>query len=252
MRIILAITTIVLFFTACQNAPKPVKEEKSNDYSEAMKQMKAAKGGEAIVVETMDAGGYTYIKMKENGNEFWGAVTQRPVETGKTYYYADGMLMKNFTSKQLDRTFDQILFIQSFSEQPIEGKTAGGMDNPHENTSSDKMQDINIEPAEGGIALAELFRNSEKYEGKEVTVRGKIAKINRNIMQKNWVHVQDGTEYEGQFDLTITTKEGEELKTGDIATFKGVIVLDKDFGSGYKYDILMEDANLTDFEGRKM
>lgn len=252
MRIILAITSIVLFFTACQNTPKPVKEEKSSDYTEAMKQMKAARGGEAVVLETMDAGGYTYLRMEENGNEFWGAVTQRSVQTGKKYYYADGMLMKDFTSKQLDRTFDQILFIQTFSDQPVESKAATGMDNPHKNTKSDQIQGIDIEAAEGGITLAQLFGNSEKYEGKEVIVRGKVAKINRNIMQKNWIHIQDGTEHEGQYDLTITTTAGEELKPGDIASFKGTIVLDKDFGSGYKYSILMENAGLINFEGRKM
>jgi hypothetical protein len=60
-------------------------------------------------------------------------------------------------------------------------------------------------------------------------------------MEKNWFHIQDGTSNEGEFDLTITSLE-EEIKLDEVITFEGTIVLNKDFGYGYKYDILLEDA----------
>lgn len=252
MRFLLAIIAITIIFTSCQNTPKPVKEEKADDYTEALKQMKSMKGGEAIALESMDAAGYTYIKMREHGNDFWAAVTARPIETGKKYYYADAMLMKDFESKELEKTFDEIYFIQNFSAQPIKGKSEMDMADVHGHTGSKPMEGVSVKPAEGGITLAELFGNKKKYEGKEVTVRGKVAKINRNIMQKNWIHIQDGTDFEGKYDLTVTSKAGENLQPGDIATFKGSIILNKDFGSGYKYEILMQDAQLVKHEGRKM
>jgi hypothetical protein len=65
-------------------------------------------------------------------------------------------------------------------------------------------------------------------------------------MGKNWVHIQDGTEYNGQYDLTITTQE--KVNVGDVVVFEGIISLNKDFGFGYAYDILMENAKVLENE----
>ena len=59
-------------------------------------------------------------------------------------------------------------------------------------------------------------------------------------MNRNWLHIQDGSE-EG-LDLTVTTEENIAL--GAIVSLEGVITLDKDFGAGYRYDIIMEKAML--------
>jgi len=89
--------------------------------------------------------------------------------------------------------------------------------------------------------LADLFANRAAHADKTVTVKGKVTKVNRAIMGKNWVHLQDGTSDDGNFSLTITTEE--DAKVDDIVAFTGTITLDKDFGAGYKYDIIMQDAN---------
>ncbi len=68
-------------------------------------------------------------------------------------------------------------------------------------------------------------------------------KINKQVMGKNWIHIQDGTDSNGEFDLTITSQDLPEM--GDEVTFKGKISVNKDFGSGYRYDIVMEDAVLV-------
>ena len=62
-------------------------------------------------------------------------------------------------------------------------------------------------------------------------------------MNKNWIHIQDGTDNSGKFDLTVTTDI--EVKVGDTITLEGAIALDKDFGFGYKYEVIMEDAKLV-------
>ena len=80
----------------------------------------------------------------------------------------------------------------------------------------------------------------EAVEGME-TMRGKVTKVNSGILGKNWVHIQDGTEAEGNFDLTVTTQE--TAKVGDVVVVQGKITLNKDFGSGYKYDVIMEEAH---------
>lgn len=62
-------------------------------------------------------------------------------------------------------------------------------------------------------------------------------------MGKNWIHIQDGTKHNTSFDLTITTQNLPALN--DEVTFKGTIMVNKDFGAGYFYDVIMENAVLT-------
>jgi len=101
---------------------------------------------------------------------------------------------------------------------------------------------LSIEPAEGGITVAEVFKNKNEYSGKTVKIKGKVTKVNPAIMGKNWIHLQDGTSFEGEFDLTVTSDVIPE--TGSIITIEGIISLDKDFGYGYKYALLMEEGKI--------
>ena len=59
-------------------------------------------------------------------------------------------------------------------------------------------------------------------------------------MGRNWVHLQDGTGDADNYDLTVTTND--DASVGDVATFEGTIALKKDFGSGYFYEVIMEQA----------
>lgn len=103
-------------------------------------------------------------------------------------------------------------------------------------------EDLTIEKADGGITIAELFANKKDYSGKSVKIKGKVTKVNPEIMGKNWIHLQDGTIYEGEFDLTITSDIIPE--TGSIVTFEGKVALDRDFGYGYTYPIMLEEAKI--------
>jgi predicted RNA-binding protein len=103
-------------------------------------------------------------------------------------------------------------------------------------------EDLTIEKAEGGITIAELFSNKKDYSGKVVRIKGKVTKVNPAIMEKNWIHLQDGTIYEGEFDLTVTADILPEA--GSIVTIEGKVALDKDFGYGYSYPVLLEEAKI--------
>jgi hypothetical protein len=100
-----------------------------------------------------------------------------------------------------------------------------------------------VDALEDGISIADLYSDKKKYDGKTVRIRGAVTKFNPDIMQTNWLHIQDGTDYEGMYDLTITTDQA--LETGLIVTVEGKITLDKDFGYGYFYEVLMEDAKIS-------
>lgn len=190
-----------------------------------------------MVKETFNAGGYTYI----NGTkDLWLAVGQRPIEVGKTYYYKDALEMKNFHSKELNRDFPVIYFLNTISETPIANELPMQAAKMKKQTA--KKLEISIEKTEGVTSISDIFSKKDDFSGKEVTVKGKVAKFNQNIMGKNWIHIQDGSEFEGDFDLTLTSSE--VVSVGQIIEVSGTIALNKDFGAGYSYDVIMEDAKI--------
>ena len=161
---------------------------------------------------------------------------------GETYYYTGGFEMKNFESKELGKTFESVYFLQSVSSTPdIMAKEP--VAEPHSTGKLNvEKQDISVKPAEGGITIAELFAHKDSYAGKTVKISGMVTKYNAAIMKKNWVHIQDGSEYSGKFDLTATTDM--ETVEGETITVEGTVALNKDFGYGYSYDVLLEDCKI--------
>lgn len=120
--------------------------------------------------------------------------------------------------------------------QSMDGKT-------HVGQVTIERINVTVEPCEGCITIAKLLENKKSYSGKVIKIKGKVTKFNPSIMGRNWVHIQDGSEYQGGFDLTITT---DGLATvGETVTFEGKLVLDKDFGYGYTYPVLMEEAKVV-------
>jgi len=205
----------------------------------------AALAHTGVVQEVLQANAYTYLKIKENDAEIWIAIPKRETEVGETVSFAQGMEMKDWQSKDLDRTFASVYLVGGVSNQAPGAADTGTADtgtalmSHHKKPATDKL-DISIEPVAGGISLADLFANRAAHADKTVTVKGKVTKVNRAIMGKNWVHLQDGTGDADNYSLTITTEE--EVNVDNIVAFTGTINLDKDFGAGYKYEIIMQDA----------
>ena len=201
---------------------------------------------EVSIVEVIQSSNYTYLEVAENDENFWIAVSAREAKPGEVIYYTDALEMLDFNSKELNRTFPVIYFVQDPSDSPEMSKSPS----PAGKQSTDRVTGIAIEAIQGGISLADLFENKDKYKDKSVKIRGLVVKVNTNIMDKNWVHLQDGSGSEGSYDLTITTMDVVEI--GDVVTFEGTIALDKDFGSGYAYDIIMEKATASDVKAASL
>lgn len=198
---------------------------------------------EAKVEEVIQTSQYTYLKVSENGAENWIAVTRQEAAVGETYYYDKALEMKNFESKELKRTFETIYFVQAISKQPIGIAAEMPAMATHKGKVAEiKKEGISIAPVKGGISIAQLYAGSADYAGKKVKITGKVVKINEQVMGKNWIHIQDGSGDTGNFDLAVTTLDG--MKMGDVVTFEGTISVKKDFGYGYFYDVIMEDAKL--------
>ncbi|MDD5772422.1 MAG: hypothetical protein PHX78_03035 [bacterium] len=93
------------------------------------------------------------------------------------------------------------------------------------------------------VKVADIFAKKGELNGKNITVHGKVVKVNMGIMGKNWIHLQDGTGAAGTNDITITT-DGQ-AKVEDKIVVTGTVVTDKDFGSGYKYAVIIENATVA-------
>jgi len=198
-----------------------------------------------VVSEVIQTSNYTYLQVQENDAKFWIAVVSREAKPGDSVYYSKASEMKNFSSRELGRTFPSIFFVDDPTDKYIP-VTATPQDLTPKKVKIVRWSEISVETPKGGISIAELYKNKNSYAGKTVIIRGKVVRYNHEVMQKNWVHIQDGTDFSDKFDLTVTTMDS--LAVGSTATFKGIIRLDKDFGSGYFYDVIMEEAKASDIK----
>ena len=91
--------------------------------------------------------------------------------------------------------------------------------------------------------IAAVYKDKATLVGKTISAQGKVVKVNNGIMGRNFVHVQDGTGDASSNNLVVTSQQ--TAKVGDQVTISGVVVLNRDFGSGYAYPLLIEEASVT-------
>ena len=220
-----------------------------------------------VVEETLDASDYTYMRLKTDGSEIWAAVTKTSVKKGDRVTVANAMSMDGFESKTLNRKFEHIVF-GNLGGGPAGVLSAGAPPAPvsaHGSASEAPPRsqmaaqhaavaggpadagDVVVAKAEGKDArtVAQIFAERLSLKDKTVFVRGKVVKANTSIMGRNWIHIRDGSgsREKKDDDLTVTTKDGAAV--GDIVVAKGVVHVDRDFGAGYSYPVVLEDAKIT-------
>lgn len=190
------------------------------------------------VVETMNAGGYTYANLESNGTKTWVAYPVLETRVGESLSFHNCMPMTNFQSKTLNRKFDSILFCNA----PDVAATAPAKPAQKEAKKAAPGDPIKVEKANGANAytVEEIFSKRAALDGKQVVVRGQVVKVAASIMNRNWVHLQDGTGSDSKKtnDLVVTTNDNAE--EGDIITVTGTLAKDKDFGGGYRYNAIIE------------
>lgn len=212
------------------------------------------------VSEAMNGGSYTYVLVDTGTNKVWAAANQFPVKPGDAVVLSEAMAMKDFHSKALNRDFPEIYFagraavngakpgaVQLPDGHPAIGGGAGELPAGHPTVAPKaapaKIDFTGLTPAKDGKTIEQIYAASAKLEGKTVKVRGKVVKYNGNILGKNWLHLQDGTGSPGSNDLLVTSSA--EARRGDTVLVEGKLARNKDFGSGYKYDVLLEEAKVT-------
>jgi hypothetical protein len=194
------------------------------------------------VTQTMDVAEYTYIEVDTGNGLVWAAGPVTNVKVGDTVETSSGIEMVNFQSSALGRTFDRIRLvsvIQVWSPNSGSSKSAADV-----GSAAEEVSVSGIERVEGGHTVAEVIAGKANLAGSEIAVRGKITKMNTGIMGRNWLHLSDGTVGPaGEKDLTVTTEEVPAI--GSTVVVRGTVATDRDFGSGYQYSILIENAKVT-------
>lgn len=199
------------------------------------------------VAESIDAGGYTYLRLEEP--DIWLATSSLQVATGDQVEYSGGMEMRDFHSKALDRAFESIWFVQ---EVRVVGKDiaalhdtagqAGGFD--HAGIGAPDVASApaagDIPALDGGATVAGLVADPGSLEGQTVRLRARVTKVSANIMDRNWITLQDGSGTNPEDKLIATSTQS--VSAGDVVIASGTLRSDVDIGSGYRYEVLLEDA----------
>jgi hypothetical protein len=225
------------------------------------------------VLERLDSPPYSYLRIQTAQGETWAAVPKADVANGAEVTVAGALPMKDFESKTLARKFDVVYFgtlgDADAAAAPAGGGAmggapmGGGMGGPamggaqpspaamaaqHAAAAAgpSEVGDVKVPKASGGDArtVAEVWGQRATLKEKSVTVRGKVVKFNEGIMGRNWLHLRDGTGANGKDnDITVTT--GDLTKVGEVVVVKGTVRVDKDFGAGYAYPVIIEDAKVS-------
>lgn len=249
MTLILA--AAIFFAGACSTEPQA--NDTANAEAQAgpstTSQSPGAATASGTVVETINAATYTYVRVDTTDGEIWAAATRFDVAVGDSVIVPLEMPMQDFHSETLDRTFPVVYFTsQILKEGEAVGSTMPPGHPPISGGSSSATESAlvtePVEPADGGVTVARVWAETADLAGSEITVRGRVVKFNGAILGTNWIHLQDGTgsPADGTHDLTVTTDGAASV--GDVITARGVLATDKDFGAGYTYAILLENAEL--------
>jgi len=233
----------LLLWIACNNGPKVIEASPTDSPTPGttMPGTAADPVHKVVADEILNTSKYTYLHVSEDGGEpYWIAIPRKEVKTGVTYYYKGGLKKTNFKSVEHERVFDVVYLVSDVSETP----GMAGMPANHPPITNGEVADDSgpIDPPAGGIDLATLIAKKEAYAGQIVRVRGRVVKVNNMIMDRNWVHIQDGSGGSHLADLAVTTQE--VIPMGAIVGFEGRIAINKDFGAGYRYEIILEEAQL--------
>jgi hypothetical protein len=240
----LTVTLTTMIHTACGKSEKATENNPAEQQATESVTQDVGREITGKVVETMNSGGYTYVKLEKDGSEVWVAVPETDIEVGEYMTFQGGTMMRNFTSRTLDRTFDSIIFSS--------GPAGRHGSSPHAGVQGKRpvkpeLANIQVDKAEGDNAytVGELYGKSADLDTRTVRVRGVVVKVLTAIMGTNWVHIQDGSgdAAAGSNDLVVTTDDVPLV--GDTITVSGTLAKDKDFGAGYKYAVIVENATVS-------
>ena len=254
-----------LLLIACLVLPLQVSRAADPATASATETAPEANGFSGKVVDAIATPEYTYVQVDTGNKKVWAAAPRLAVKVGDQVSVGAGLPMPDYHSKTLNRTFDVVYFTGNVTVgdanagtnttpalppgHPAIGGTAPNLPPGHPSLTSPKpaanLDLAGIKRADGGQIVARIFAASAQLAGKPVAIRGKVVKYNAAIMGKNWLHIRDGSGSEDKKDNDLTITTSETAKLGDTVLVTGNVSTNRDFGAGYKYSVIIEDAKVT-------
>lgn len=207
------------------------------------------------VLEVQNAMGYKYLKVDENGTQHWVAIANAPVAVGDKIGYDKRTIMHDFESKSLGKTFKEIIFASDVYlpqkvQRPKSMKDMLGLgsQDPHKGMGMGMSPEKEEKPAKPFVkkdtyTVEEVHMWRKSLEGQTISLEGTVFKVSHQIMQRDWVHLGDGTGNEKKLtDDLVFTAVSSTVKAGDKVIATGTVVVNKDFGYGYFYKVLIQNA----------
>ena len=201
------------------------------------------------LLQMFKSGGYTYLEYESEGKKFWAASKMVVANIGNIIEFNNPLVMKDFYSKTLKRKFELIYFagmvraVGKTGQQPISSmKSMMGHKEMNPDKKVIKVNPGSVKKADNGYTIAECYSQKDELKGKTILIRARVVKFSTKIKGRNWVHIRDGSGKSGSNDITFTTKE--TFVPGDLILIKGILILNKDIGSGYLFPVFMEDPEV--------
>lgn len=237
---------LLLYLSACNQQPTVLEGDTEaakgifNSEEKAPSASPAAEEHRVFLIDTLAGSRYSYLKVKEGEKEFWLATLKTTYTLGEEYVFKQGIYKTDYYSTSFERTFDEIYLVSDL-RPAFSNPQKNALDQMFKTTETPSAEKVEaITPMEGGISIKELIQNADRYVNQEVILSVKVVKINANIMDRHWLHLKDGSF--DSFDLVATSQTA--VPAGHTVNLKAVLHKDVDFGAGYSYDLILENAEL--------
>ncbi len=229
---------------SCKRGPdtqEPYSLEIKTEIVDSFEDIRWSEHG-VIVREVLPSSKYLYLKVEEGNKTYWIATGPGSVKPGNRYFFNEAVVKQDFRSPDLDREFDSIYLVAQFLPESRKNELKRMRFNPHasksdeEDENSDKAANTNEEVQI--VSLDELLNYPKRYENLMIEVEGICSKINEGILKRNWIHLKTDPDAEKE----IVATSSSTIKVGESLTLRAIVRINKDFGAGYVYPILLEDA----------
>ncbi len=269
MKIVIVLLVLAALLGCKGNAPADKAAEKPSSPSAAGQAPAGRTAAAAVehltvtgtVLEKIDVEGGMYLRLKTKDGEIWAAVNKGPAQKGSSVTVVKATRMDGFESKTLKRKFDRIVFGSLSgsgaeaapsplpSGHPAVSDMRGMLAAQHASVVDIPAEkgEIKVNKAEGaqGKTVSEIFAARSSLTNASVAVRGKVVKFREGIMGKNWIHLRDGSGSREKQDDDITVTTQDSAAVGDVVMVRGTVHVDRDFGAGYRYPVIIEDAKVS-------
>lgn len=191
-----------------------------------------------VVLQTLNSGGYSYIKLNSQNKIFWTAIRENSIKVNDVIEIKAQMWMEDFKSKTLNKTFDKILFASIKKDKIKKDNTVNTMPSlismiRRENIAKTTFNEESIE-----VSISELKNKKSLYQNRYIKIIGKVTKVSLNIMKSSWIHLEDKN---GQ--NIIFRSDDSSIKINDKVIASGLLNIDVDYGYGYTYELIVTQAS---------